>query len=231
MISIVLPAYNEEGQLKESVARIRSAIQAEVIIVDDGSTDGTRAEASAIPGVKVVSYSRNQGKGYAIRAGVARATGNIVLCLDSGSEIDTRHLDEYVEALKGADLAIASKWHPQSKVQTLAMRRFLSLGFQMCVRLLTGVEVRDTQTGLKAFRAETMKKIVPLLAVKRYAFDVEILVVAKLLKARVVELPVTLKLEARFSLKDVLRMGLDLLGIAYRLRVRRSYQRSLRCAN
>jgi hypothetical protein len=98
----------------------------------------------------------------------------------------------------------------------------------MLVRLMTGVKLRDTQTGLKAIRKSAFKDIFPRLAVKRYAFDVELLAVANLFGLKVVEMPVNLKMRGLFNPKDVWRMFVDLLGIAYRLRVLRLYQQSIR---
>ena len=95
----------------------------------------------------------------------------------------------------------------------------------MLVRLLTGVGLRDTQAGLKAMRRSAFVDVFPRLAVKRYAFDVELLAVAHLRGLRVVEMPVRLRMDGRFRVREIWRMFLDLLGIAYRLRVRRFYGR------
>jgi hypothetical protein len=103
----------------------------------------------------------------------------------------------------------------------------LSIGFHNIARLLTGITVSDTQTGLKAFRRESLDRILPLLSVKRYAFDVEVLAVAQLLGMRVVEMPVNIRMDAHFKLKDVFRMVIDLLGIAYRLRITHWYKKNL----
>jgi hypothetical protein len=132
----------------------------------------------------------------------------------------------YIEALESADFVIGSKRHPLSTVRTPAGRRFLSLGFNILERLLTGVRASDTQAGLKAARSAALYKVLPLLSVKKYAFDAELLAVASLLNYRIVELPVNIQLAAMFNAKHVFRMMIDLLGIAYRLRVKRWYQKN-----
>ena len=93
------------------------------------------------------------------------------------------------------------------------------------VRLLTGVNLKDTQAGLKAVRKRAFDEVFPRLAVKRYAFDVELLAVAKLYGLRIVEMPVKLKMDAKFDFKEIWKMFVDLLGIAYRLRLIHWYQR------
>jgi hypothetical protein len=129
--------------------------------------------------------------------------------------------------LKDADVVVASKWHPQSKLDTPLTRRILSRGFNALVKLLVGLRLSDTQTGLKAVRREALAGVFPRLTVKRYAFDVEMLALANLLSLKVVELPITIQLRSLFSFREVWRMFLDLLGITYRLRVTRWYQRAL----
>jgi dolichyl-phosphate beta-glucosyltransferase len=106
------------------------------------------------------------------------------------------------------------------------VRRLLSHGFNVLVRVLTGVPWRDTQAGLKAIRKSALLDVFQRLAVKRYAFDAELLAVANLYGLKVVEMPVKLKMGASFKLKEIWRMLIDLLGIAYRLRVRRFYQKT-----
>jgi len=235
-LSFVLPAYNEgdsiEGAL-DSLDRVvkDSRLRYEIVVVDDGSIDSTRVKAlnyaSKNGHVRVVAYDRNLGKGYAIKKGFTQATGDAVVFVDSDLEIDLERISSYVEALGRGDVVVASKWHPESVVEIPFMRRILSRGFNVLVRLLTGVKLKDTQTGLKAIRRKAFESVFPRLAVKRYAFDVELLAVANLFDLRVVELPVNLRMRALFSLKEAWQMFLDLLGISYRLRALRWYQRAI----
>ena len=236
-LSFVLPAYNEgdsiEGAL-DSLDRVvkDSRLRYEIVVVDDGSIDSTRVKAlnyaSKNGHVRVVAYDRNLGKGYAIKKGFTQATGDAVVFVDSDLEIDLERISSYVEALGRGDVVVASKWHPESVVEIPFMRRILSRGFNVLVRLLTGVKLKDTQTGLKAIRRKAFENAFPRLSVKRYAFDVELLTVANLYGLKVVEMPVNLRMRALFSLREVWRMFVDLLGITYRLRVLRWYQRAMK---
>ena len=232
-ISIVMPAYNEADSIERGVAAVDRQFEAvsedyEIIVVDDGSEDGTRKimEEFTDKKIKLVGYDRNQGKGHAIKIGLYSATGQFAFLIDSDSEIQAKDLANYVDALGSADFVIGSKRHPLSTVRTPAGRRFLSLGFNILERLLTGVHATDTQAGLKAARSTALYQVLPLLSVKRYAFDAELLAVASLFDFKIKELPVNIDLKATFSGREVFRMFIDLLGIAYRLRIRHWYQKN-----
>ena len=235
-LSFVLPAYNEGDCIEcalDTLDRIvqDSRLRYEIVVVDDGSIDSTRVKALKYANrnghVRVVGFDRNLGKGYAIKRGFMQATGDAVVFVDSDLEIDLKRVSSYVEALRRGDIVVASKWHPESVVEIPLMRRILGRGFNVLVRLLTGVKLKDTQTGLKAIRRKAFEDIFPRLAVKRYAFDVELLAVANLFGLKVVEMPVNLRMRALFSLREVWRMFVELLGITYRLRVLRWYQRAI----
>lgn len=232
--SIILPAYNEKGRIAVAIQTLLKKLENlkdyEIIIVDDGSTDGTKEEALRIADgkrVKVFSYNNNVGKGFAIKYGVKKASGENIIFLDSDLEVKADGLTKFIEALRLYDLVIASKRHPESKVEAPLARKLLSYSFHTLVKLLTGIKVSDTQSGLKAGRSQALKRIFGLMSVKRYAFDVEMLTIAKLLNYKIKELPVEIKLKGMFSLREVIRMLIDLLGIAYRLRVKRWYQANL----
>jgi len=209
----------------------KAGYEYEIIVVDDGSRDKTRDKAlqcAALDNhVKVVSHPRNMGKGAAIKTGLQHSTGELVAFIDSDLEIPPELLPPYLKALEKADIAIASKWHPKSKVKTTFTRKILSKSFYTLTRLLTGVKVTDTQTGLKAFRREALEKIMKTQFVKRYAFDAELLAVANLLGYKIIELPVKLQLEEQFKPGEIFRMVNDLIGIAYRLRISKYYQKIL----
>lgn len=236
-LSFVLPAYNEgefiEGCL-DSLDRVGKdvGLRYEVVVVDDGSRDSTRLNAVRYAGrnghVRVIGYGQNVGKGYAVRRGFLESKGKAVVLMDSDLEVSLESIGEYVKALKNADIVVGSKWHPESCVDVPLIRRLLGVGFNVLVRLLTGIRLRDTQTGLKAIRRSAFLEVFPCLAVKRYAFDVELLTVSRLFGLKVVEMPVHLRLRSMFSVREVWRMFVDLLGISYRLRVKRSYQRALK---
>jgi glycosyltransferase involved in cell wall biosynthesis len=235
-LSFVVPAYNEEDFIEDMLGSIDDIIAGkhipyEILVVDDGSRDSTLARARRYAGknghVRVVSYSKNIGKGHAVKTGFMKANGNVVVFADSDMEIDLTVISKYLDALKYGDIVIASKKHSESQVDVPVTRRLLSECFNGLVRLLTGVPLKDTQSGLKAMKKSAFIDIFPRLAVKRYAFDVELLAVANLSGLRIVEMPVNIKLDAKFKPREMWHMFLDLLGIAYRLRVIHWYQRQL----
>ena len=235
-LSFVLPAYNEGDAIEGALSTLDRVVKEtglpyEIVVVDDGSMDSTRLKAINYANknghVRVIGYNRNVGKGYAVKTGFMQAVGDAVFFVDSDLDIDLEEIPRYVEALRHGDIVIASKWHPESIVEMPLTRRILSHGFNVLVRLLTGVKLRDTQAGLKAIGRKAFGDVFPRLAVKRYAFDVELLAVANLYGLKVVEMPINIKIRSLFNPMDVWRMFVDLLGITYRLRVLRWYQRSI----
>lgn len=235
ILSIILPAYNEGKNIRSSIKRVSAVVDSlgigyEIIIVDDGSTDDTKYQANEEASnrrVKVISYDENLGKGFALRRGFNGSSGDFIIFLDSDSDIDAKKIGMFVDALSTADIVIASKRHPQSRVESPFLRKFLSHSFYLIVRLLTWVNVSDTQTGLKAFRRTALQSVFRLTMVKRFALDVELLCVASILKLKIKEMPVTLNLDSKISLKDISRLFIDILGIAYRLRIIHWYQKNL----
>jgi glycosyltransferase involved in cell wall biosynthesis len=234
-ISFIIPAYNEGSHIVDTLGAIDAVIHNknlpyEIVVVDDGSVDRTYLNAVRYANknghVKVLSYPKNMGKGYAVKTGFLNANGNIVFFTDGDMEIALKNISDYVKALEDGDIVIASKKHKNSHVQVPLSRKILSQCFNALVRLLTGIPLKDTQSGLKAMRKSAFTNIVPRLAVKRYAFDVELLAVANLYGLKIVELPVNINLEAKFKPKEIWHMLIDLLGIAYRLRIIHWYQRS-----
>jgi glycosyltransferase involved in cell wall biosynthesis len=238
-VSVVLPAYDESDSVDKTLIRVfnlmeNTKLPYEIVFVDDGSRDDTRQKAmkfAKTSRLRVVGYSENMGKGYALKHGTMYVSGDYVVFLDSDMDIGPVNMERYLECARDADFAIASKRHPESRVIQPSSRKMLSLAFHVLVRVLIGVPVSDSQTGLKVCRIESLRKVLPLLAVKQYAFDVEMLTVAHLLRMKIIELPVNIHMGSHFNLKSIARMFLDILGIAYRLRIIRWYQKSLRRSN
>ena len=233
-LSFVIPAYNEEIFIEDTLVALDfvakdEPLQYEVVVVDDGSQDKTFIKALKYAQrnghVKVLRYAINTGKGFAVKRGFMEATGDVVVFVDGDMEIDLKTLSKYVEALEDADIVIATKYHPKSEVSMSISRKLMSRSFNVLVRLLTGFNLKDTQVGLKVMRRSAVKDIFSKLAVKRYAFDVELLAVSRLYNLKIVEMPVKITLDNPFKAKEVWRMFVDLLGIAYRLRVKHWYQR------
>ena len=203
----------------------------EIIVVNDGSTDGTRNIVSRISSfdetIRLISYSINMGKGYAIRQGVLHSRGKYVMFLDGDGEISTDVLSKYLEHMATADIVIASKYHPLSVVNVPTSRRFLSRCFHLFVKLMLGIKVSDTQVGLKGGNGDRFRKIFQRVMVNRYAFDAEMLAVAGIMGLKVDELPVKIDLDKSFKKKEIIKMALDVLGVAFRLRVVKWYQNNM----
>ena len=136
---------------------------------------------SELPDVKVLYYDRNLGKGYAVKTGAREARGRWVGYIDADLDLDPAALPGFVSVgeREGLDFVIGSKRHPDSRVHYPRSRVISSWLYQQLVRVLFRLDVRDTQVGLKVFRREVAKEVMPLLLVKRYAFDIELLAVAR----------------------------------------------------
>ncbi len=236
-ISIVIPVYNCRYVIVKTINTIIEKIEKitndyEIIVVDDGSYDNTHMVAREYfannKRVKIISYHPNMGKGYAVKRGILASNGSKIVFLDGDMEIDAAMINRYIDALDAYDIVIASKYHQDSMITTPLSRRLLSIAFNSIIRVLLKMDISDTQAGLKAGRADAFKHIFKAVLVKRYAFDVEMLTIATLLDYKIAEMPVTINLEKRFKVKDIVRMAVDIAGIAYRLRVIKWYDKNLR---
>ena len=233
-ISVIMPAFNVESVIEKSIKETNQKLESldfryEIIVVDDGSRDATRKIAKSVSNsnVRVLSYDMNQGKGYALTMGAINASSDYVVFMDGDGDIDTKVLERFISALNHADIVVGSKRHPDSVVELPVLRRFLSLGFNILVRFMTGIKLWDTQVGFKAFRRDTLIDIMKLVSVRKYAIDVEILTIATLLNKKIVTVPVEVhNNNVLFSARYIIRMLIDILGIAYRLRIKRWYQKN-----
>lgn len=236
-VSLVAPVHNGARFISASVDTIVTALETlgepfEVIVVVDGCTESVTALAEAHDErVRVLFYPFNRGKGYAISYGIAHARGRLVGWLDSDLDIHPQVIVTAARVFREeeVDAVIGSKRHPESAVHYPFERRVLSAGYQLLVRLLFRINVRDTQVGAKLFRREMLDTVAPLLLIKRYAFDLELLAVgAEFGFDRVREIPV--QLSYRFSgtginAPAVRAMLLDTLAIGYRIHLRHWYVR------
>jgi O-antigen/teichoic acid export membrane protein len=236
-VTIVIPAYDEASRIGPTLHGTAACMEDfgcpyEILVVDDGSRDATRAVseqvASELDGVRVIGYKRNAGKGHAIVEGARAARGGLVLFLDADLEVHPRQLQVLYEAMQeaNADVGIGSKVHSDSQVDYPGKRQVMSWGYYAIVRLCFGLPVRDTQTGLKLFRKEVLDGVVPRMLVKRFAFDLEALVIAHRLGFRVVEAPVVVTRERdlpKIGWTDALHTAWDTAAVWYRAYLRRYY--------
>ncbi len=227
-LSVVVPAFNEADRLPDGVARLREAVEAgaldpsqtELVLVDDGSTDGTGEQArrllAPMPWARVVRLDRNTGKGAAVRAGEALARGAVVAFTDADMAIDPMQVPKFVEALAEADIAIGSRVLPGASADTDSLRRkVMGIAFNAVARQVTGVPTGDTQCGFKAFRTPAARLLFHFGTVDRFAFDVEILHLAHRLGMTIREVPVRWRHvgRSRIRLRDPASMLADLARI------------------
>ena len=242
LVSIIVPAYKQEKTIKEDIRNIYNVMSQtrwdfEIIVVVDGFVDKTLEEAQKVDldVVTVAGYKTNRGKGYALRYGMARAVGDYVAFIDSGMEIDPNGISMILEHMQWykADIIVASKRHPASKVNMPLIRKIYSWGYHTLVKILFRFKVSDTQTGLKVFKKDVLDKILPRLLIKEYALDVELLAVARYLGfKRIYEAPVELHFDLSsgsrfkgFLIFDpfIRKMLTDTLAIFYRMYFLRYY--------
>lgn len=236
-LSIIIPAFKEEANIYKTIDGILQAhdildYDYEIVVVVDGSPDGTAKEARRHRSKKVhvFEYSQNHGKGYALKYGTQKAKGDIITFVDAGGDFNPKQFDKCVKLLEifDADFVIGSKRHPASKINYPLARRFYSWGYHRLVKLLFGLNVTDTQTGLKFLKRTVAKNIMPRLLVKRYAFDLELLVIAHQLGYnRIFEAPVEMNFNQAGSnaanIDAIKHMFVDTLAIFYRARILKYY--------
>jgi dolichyl-phosphate beta-glucosyltransferase len=229
-LSIVLPCFDEAERLPGTLAAYLAHFppgrdEVELLVVDDGSSDGTSAIADRIaatdPRVRVVRTSRNHGKGYAVRTGVQAAQGELVAFTDADGSYGPEQLERVVWALQRAPVAIGARLGTDAGAGP-PLRRLASRVFNRVMRRLLGLPFADTQCGLKAFRRGAAEALFGRARIDGFAFDAEVLLLARRLVIEVVEVPV--RAEERQGSK--VRLGGDALAmLADVWRVRRAAAR------
>jgi dolichyl-phosphate beta-glucosyltransferase len=219
--SIVIPAYNEAGRIPatlEAVVEIvrKNSWSAEVIVVDDGSTDSTadvvRKFAASAPEVRLMQNPGNRGKGYSVRAGLLQALGDVVMFTDADLSAPMEEAQGLFDAIAGgADIAIGSRWLERTR-QTIRQplyRQFFGRCFNAVTRFVMDLPFADTQCGFKAFTRAAAQTIFQLQTIERWGFDPEILFIALKRGYRIQEVPVSWAHDERTRmsyLKDGIKM-------------------------
>jgi len=239
-ISIIMPAYNEADRIVASIEETAKTFNDfgclwELIVVDDGSGDETFERASKLsakyPGNFIVKKNPfHLGKGRAIKKALHYISGDYVVFLDADMDLHPIQVQTLFDIMRldNADVVIGSKLHPNSVVNYPASRRFISLFYYLLVRILFSLPCHDTQTGLKLFKTEVLRNVFPRLLVKKFAFDLEVLVNAHHLGYKITEAPIVLNTQRRYG-----RIGpwavfvtfWDTLAVFYRMYILRYYDR------
>ncbi|HEV2987953.1 MAG TPA: dolichyl-phosphate beta-glucosyltransferase [Candidatus Angelobacter sp.] len=228
--SIIIPAYNESRRIGGTLERVTEHLReqkwsAELLVVDDGSVDETteiiERFATENPEVQLIRNPGNQGKGYSVRNGMLNARGKYLLFTDADLSSPIVEAHKLFAALEsGADVAIGSRWMDRSlqfQRQPL-MRRIYSRAFNLFLKIVMGLNFYDTQCGFKAFTREAAQAIFPLQCVHRWAFDVELIFLARKMGLKVTEVPVRWGHDDRSKmhpLRDGVRMGLEVLKVRW----------------
>lgn len=241
-LSAIMPAYNEGHHIYNNLRETHRALKRshcdfEILLIDDGSKDNTYTEAlraaNDFRGIIPVKLPANCGKGNALKQGFQYATGDFIIFLDADLDLHPEQIYQMFRVMrdKTADVVIGSKYHPESRLNYPSSRKMFSKIYAFILKMLFGLPLRDTQTGLKIFRREVLAKIFPLVLCKRYAFDVELLANAHHVGYHVAEAPIILNYRrelkwGRIKLKDMYYMGMDTLAIFYRMHILKYYDKT-----
>jgi len=219
--SVVVPLYNEAGRLPERLDRLLSVVDdsTELILVDDGSTDGTVAllerEIAGRAHIRLLRLPSNQGKGAAVRTGIAAAAGQFVAFMDADLATDPAYLEPLFASLDDYDIAIGSRSLADTELaHTSRLRSLSGASFNRLVRAATRMPYRDTQCGFKAFHTDVARVLFSLSRLGGFAFDVEILSLARALQFRVTEVPIKWTEMPGTHIRpimDPLRMSVDVI--------------------
>jgi len=228
--TIIIPAYNEAQRIAPSLDHILAYTEekqwsAEIIVVDDGSSDTTAEIVSHYalrsPSVRLITNPVHRGKGYCVRTGAMNAGGRMILVVDADLPASMERASLLFQALaEGADVAIASRWlQPDLQQQRQSLlRRVLSRFFNYFTHVLLGLSFKDTQCGLKAFTGDAARRIFGFQTVSGWAFDAELLVISQGLGLMIKEIPIQMRHDRRSKLKPFLHgpeMLSDVLHIGW----------------
>jgi len=239
LLSVIIPVHRQEKTIIKDMEKIKGVLKNlrydwEIIIVIDGKTDNSYQNLNKFKSgkTKLFQLPQNKGKGFAVRFGMQHAKGDYVLFLDAGMEIDPNGISMLMEHLiwYKADIIVGSKRHPVSVVNYPLERKILSWGYFQLVKILFGLKIKDTQPGIKIFRKAVLEKVLPKLNINRYAFDIEILAVARKMGfERIYEAPI--KMDFQFNsltnaatIQVIWEMFKDTLKVWFRLNFTKYYR-------
>ncbi|MBP7087952.1 MAG: glycosyltransferase family 2 protein [Candidatus Omnitrophica bacterium] len=237
--SILIPVHNEGKRIKHNLEEVKRTLDNlgcnyEIIAIDDGSSDDTakilQELVAEIPNLIINSNQKNFGKGRALKKAFKYASGDLIVWLDADLDLHPFQIKTLYDimVLDDADIVIGSKMHPNSKVDYPFNRRIISLGYYYFIRLLFNLPCHDTQTGLKLFRRRVLEAVFPRILVKKFAFDLEVLVNSYKLGFKLVEAPIVLDSQrpfGRIGINSIFTTLWDTIAIWYRMYILRYYDR------
>lgn len=200
-LTLLVPCYNEASIIKQNLLEIinflsRKKYAWEVVVVDDGSSDQSVSQIKQIkkPGIKLVSYKTNKGKGGALKEGVKVSSGDFIIFMDADLSVPVDFIDTFLETLeKGWGVVVGTRKIKSAKVLVHQpwLRENLGKGFTFITRIATGVKISDFTCGFKGFTKNAAKEIFSHALLNRWAYDAELLYLAKKYGFKITEIPVT----------------------------------------
>jgi glycosyltransferase involved in cell wall biosynthesis len=236
--SILIPAFNEANHIIATIEETEQVLEKfnpnyEILVIDDGSIDGTSDVVKTYlknnnKKVKIESYSPNKGKGFALKYGFGFLSGRYILFLDADLDLHPSHLVDLYEIMKQShsDVVIGSKQNRGSILNYPKIRKLLSSAYYFLIKVLFSLPIRDTQTGIKLFKYDVLKVCLPKVIVKRYAFDLELLLAVNKKKYKIMEAPINLNAKrklGRIGLRDAFNVFKDTIGVFWRFYIKRYY--------
>lgn len=231
-LSVIIPAYNEEKNIEETVRSVfnylkSKNIEHEIMVVTDGSTDRTidiaRSLSGEIPTLEIIELEKNKGKGFAVKTGMLKARGDFRLFTDADNATTIDHIEKMMPPLEqGYDVAIASIAVSGHKVaagsEPVWRRVFGKLG-NVFIQIMAVPGVRDTQRGFKLFTADAAESIFPKLTIDRWGFDIEVLALARRFGYKIKEVPVDWRNDpnSRVKLRSYFQVLLETVKIRWNL--------------
>ncbi len=233
-LSLIIPAYRAVDFIARTVNQARAALESlesvggvEIIVVDDGSDDGTSSAAEDAGADRVIPFGENRGKGAAVRAGVAVATGDVVVFTDADLAYEPIQIGGFIQRLeRGSDVVIGDRNHPDSQVEDGVswLRGLGSRSINLVTRLLLGLRYSDTQCGLKAFKSSSAKRLFEASNTDGFGFDIEILFLARKGDLQVDCAPVKLRATQPASTVRILQDGFSVMRDIVKIRFRSGRQ-------
>ncbi len=230
-LSVVIPAYNEEKRIEKTLLSVdeylsRQSYEYEILVINDGSKDKTAEVVngfkSKVKGLELVDNKENHGKGWVVRQGMLKARGDIRLFMDADNSTTVDQVESFLPYFsQGYDIVIGSRRIKGSNiaVKQSKIRDFLGGIFRLIVHILVPLDVTDSQAGFKAFSKKAAETLFPKQTIFRWAFDVEILALAKRSDFRIKEAPIKWinDTESRVKLKGMIKMLFEVIQVRLKL--------------
>jgi glycosyltransferase involved in cell wall biosynthesis len=235
--SILIPAFNEANRIIATIMETEKVLEKfnpnyEILIVDDGSIDGisdvVKTYSKNNEKIKIEGYLPNKGKGFALKYGFGFLSGRYILFLDADLDLHPSHLLDLYEIMKRshADVVIGSKQNKDSILNYPKIRKLVSSAYYFLIKVLFKLPIKDTQTGIKLFKYDVLKVCLPKVIVKRYAFDLELLLIINKRDYKITEAPINLEAKRKFGRigpGDAFNVFKDTVGIFWRFYIKRYY--------